>query len=75
MLVLRRILAFFLLVFFTPLFIISLSISQVSSIIQNPHTLTQFIEKTYFVENFYEIVLPAITSEVIKNEIEIGKSG
>lgn len=73
MLVLRRILAFFLLVFFTPLFIISLSISQVSSVIQNPHTLTQFIEKTYFVENFYGIVLPEITSEVIKNEIEITK--
>ena len=52
MLVLRRILAFFLLVFFTPLFIISLSISQVSSVIQNPHTLTQFIEKTYFVGKY-----------------------
>ena len=56
MLTIRKITAILLIFIFTPIFIISLIISQSTSFFQSSKTLNQFISETLIIENFYPIV-------------------
>ena len=73
MLNIRKITAILLIFIFTPIFIISLIISQSTSFFQSSKTLNQFISETLIIENFYQVILPEISNEIVKKEIEITK--
>lgn len=73
MLTIRKITAILLICIFTPIFIISLIISQSTSFFQSSKTLNQFISETLIIENFYQVILPEISNEIVKKEIEITK--
>ena len=56
MLTIRKITAILLIFIFTPIFIISLIISQSTSFFQSSKTLYQFISETLIIENFYQVI-------------------